>query len=426
MSGGGGRARWQKARIILALVLIYFVFAILLNSVGTVILQSINSFGVSKTGASVLEGFKDISIAVVSFAVASFLPRFGYRRAMIAALALVLAAALAMPAANSFLATKIMFLATGIGFALVKVSVYSTIGLITGDRYQHAGLMNVIEGIFMIGVLAGYWLFGHFIGDGAQGDPGWLDVYYVLAALCALTIALLLSTPFDGARTLPRTQGLGEDFLGMLRLALEPLVLLFVLSAFLYVLIEQGIGTWLPTFNNQVLKLPSAMSVQVASIFAASLAVGRLGAGAILRRVDWYPVLVACVLAMGTLVLLTLPLTRGLAPPAGDGWQHLPLAAFLLPLIGVFMAPVYPAINSAMLSALPREKHSAMTGLIVIFSALGGTTGSLITGFVFGHFDGQTAFYFSLLPMGAILVTLSLFRRALARHRVAPVSGLSS
>ncbi len=407
-------------RIGLALMLTYFVFAILLNSVGTVILQSINSFGVSKTGASVLEGFKDISIAVVSFAVASFLPRFGYRRAMITALFLVLAAALVMPAANSFLATKIMFLATGVGFALVKVSVYSTIGLITEDRYQHAGLMNVIEGIFMVGVLSGYWLFGSFIGDGAPGDAGWLDVYYVLAGLCALTIVLLVTTPFDGARTRPRAQGLGADFLGMLKLALEPLVLLFVLSAFLYVLIEQGIGTWLPTFNNQVLKLPSAMSVQVASIFAASLAVGRLGAGAILRRVDWYPVLVACVLAMGTLVLLTLPLTRGLAPPAGDGWRHLPLAALVLPLIGVFMAPVYPAINSAMLSALPREKHSAMTGLIVIFSALGGTTGSLITGFVFGHFDGQTAFYFSLLPMGAILVTLSLFRRALARHGAAP------
>ncbi len=417
MSDARREERWRRLRIGLALVLTYFVFAILLNSVGTVILQSINSFGVSKTGASVLEGFKDISIAVVSFAVASFLPRFGYRRAMIAALALVLAAALVMPAANSFLATKIMFLATGIGFALVKVSVYSTIGLITEDRYQHAGLMNVIEGIFMVGVLSGYWLFGYFIGDGATGDPGWLDVYYVLAGLCGLTILLLVTTPFDGARALPRSQGPGADFLAMLKLALRPLVLLFVLSAFLYVLIEQGIGTWLPTFNNQVLKLPSAMSVQVASIFAASLAVGRLAAGAILRRMDWYPVLVACVLAMGALVLLTLPLTRGLAPPAGDGWQHLPLAALVLPLIGVFMAPIYPAINSAMLSALPRERHSAMTGLIVIFSALGGTTGSLITGFVFGHFDGQTAFYFSLLPMGAILVTLSLFRRALAGTR---------
>ncbi|MEI8640389.1 hypothetical protein P4S68_02165 [Pseudoalteromonas sp. Hal099] len=30
-----------------------------------------------------------------------------------------------------------------------------------------------------------------------------------------------------------------------------------------------------------------------------------------------------------------------------------------------------------------------MTGLIVVFSALGGTTGSMITGYVFEHFSGQ-------------------------------------
>ena len=37
-----------------------------------------------------------------------------------------------------------------------------------------------------------------------------------------------------------------------------------------------------------------------------------------------------------------------------------------------------------------------MTGLIVVFSALGGTTGSFITGQLFAHFDGALAFY--LLP----------------------------
>ena len=36
--------------------LFYFTFAILLNSVGTVILQVINNYGVSKSSASVLEG----------------------------------------------------------------------------------------------------------------------------------------------------------------------------------------------------------------------------------------------------------------------------------------------------------------------------------------------------------------------------------
>ena len=50
--------------------------------------------------------------------------------------------------------------------------------------------------------------------------------------------------------------------------------------------------------------------------------------------------------------------------------------------------------------------HSSMAGLIVVFSALGGTTGSLITGHVFEAFDGITAFYFSLIPIFVIFVSL--------------------
>ena len=54
---------WQ---IKTSLFLNYFVFAILLNSVGTVILQVQNNYGVSEGSASVLEAFKDLSIAIMS------------------------------------------------------------------------------------------------------------------------------------------------------------------------------------------------------------------------------------------------------------------------------------------------------------------------------------------------------------------------
>jgi len=65
-----------RLRMIVALALIYVVFAILLNSVGTVILQSMATFGIDKPEASALERYKDLTIALVSFLVASFLPLF--------------------------------------------------------------------------------------------------------------------------------------------------------------------------------------------------------------------------------------------------------------------------------------------------------------------------------------------------------------
>jgi fucose permease len=150
----------------------------------------------------------------------------------------------------------------------------------------------------------------------------------------------------------------------------------------------------------------------VTSIFAACLAVGRLSAGVLMRKLNWYPVMNGCVLGMGATVLLALPLTHDVVANPSITWATAPLATFLFPLIGLFMAPIYPGINSVMLSSLPKNQHSAMTGLLVIFSALGGTTGSLITGYVFGNFSGHFAFYLTLVPITIVLVMLYFFKKA--------------
>ena len=115
-------------------------------------------------------------------------------------------------------------------------------------------------------------------------------------------------------------------------------------------------------------------------------------------------------------VLLALPLTHDVVADPHITWASAPLATFLFPLIGLFMAPIYPGINSVMLSSLPKHQHSAMTGLLVIFSALGGTTGSLITGYVFGNFSGHFAFYLTLVPITIVLVMLYFFKRAVDDH----------
>jgi fucose permease len=415
----------KHTRIIIALTLTYMLFGILLNSVGTVILQSIASMGQTKGSAAILEAFKDLPIAITSFLVASFLPRLGFRRAMMLGTGAVGVACLGMLGLGSFTMTKVLFATTGVAFALVKVAVYSSIGLVTADRKAHASLTNIIEGLFMVGVLSGYWIFGAFVDEANPASLGWLRAYWVLAALCGVVVLLLATSSLDErAAHVPSTRTLGEDFFGMLRLTARPLVLIFVGSAFLYVVIEQAIGTWLPTFNNEVLHLPTAMSIQAASIFAGAIALGRLGAGAVLTRIGWYPLMNLCIIAMGALVLVSLPLTRGLAPDPNIGWLSAPLAAYILPLIGLFLAPIYPAINSAMLTALPTPDHAPMTGLLVVFSALGGTTGSFLTGQLFARFDGQTAFYLSLVPMALLLVTLAMFNRwqrsAVAARSAAP------
>ena len=399
-------------KIKLSLFLNYFVFAILLNSVGTVILQVITEYQIDPSSASILEGYKDLSIAIASFLIASYIPKFGYKRSMLAGLAFVTVASIAMRMVGGFAMTKILFATVGVSFALVKVSVYSTVSLITDDSDEHSSFMNILEGLFMVGVLTGYWLFGGFIDwAGSSASVIWLDTYWVLAFISAAAFLLLLSTELDESEVEADKQSPGESFLEMVGLVRLPLVLIFITGVFLYVYIEQGIGTWMPTFNNQILQLPQAMSVQVTSIFAATTAIGRLASGVVMKKVSWFWVLTSSMVCAMLLVVLVLPLTSGVQPGSVDGWLSAPFAAYIFPLIGLFIAPIYPTLSSTILSKLPKSKQSGMTGLIVIFSALGGTTGSIITGYLFDRLDGITAFYLVLIPMGLLLLLLFPYRK---------------
>ena len=257
-------------RIKLSLFLNYFVFAILLNSVGTVILQVQNNYGVTQSSASILEAFKDLSIAIVSFLIASYITRIGYKRSMLLALAMVIIACLLMPSIGGFAMTKVLFAVTGASFALIKVSVYATIGLVTSNKKDHASFMNFIESFFMIGILTGYFIFSAFVNDADPASRSWLNVYYLLAGISAVAFILLLSSPLDESSVKSaETKSFIEDFGDMVKLAIRPLVLVFIISAFFYVLIEQSIMSWLPTFNSQVLHLSTALCIQMASILSA-------------------------------------------------------------------------------------------------------------------------------------------------------------
>ncbi len=395
----------MQNNIKLSLYTNYFVFAILLNSVGIVILKSQNVYGVDEVMASTLELFKDLSIAIVSFFVASQLPAIGYKKAMLAALLLVTAATLGMYFGNSFLSAKILFAAVGTSFALIKVSVYSVIGQVTNSEKEHNSLMSSIEGVFMFGIALAYFIFPAFNKD---DDPNsWLNVYPFLALLCTISFGLLyFSDTSENEASQYTGKGYVEDFIEMIKMVKMKLVIVFVISAFLFVMIEQGIMTWLPTFYDRVMHLPENISIMMASILAISLGLGRLVAGFLTKKISWIVILVSCLIIAALFILLILPQIGKLEVGEIQSFADVPLLGFAFPVIGFFIAPIYPLINSVVLSALPKEKHSAMTGLIVIFSALGGTLGSRLIGWLFKTVGGDLAFYYTLIPIAGLLVSL--------------------
>jgi len=399
----------------IAVYLNYFVFAILLNSVGIVIERSITVYKVTESQASVLEGFKDLPIAIIAFLFASFLPRFGYKRAMLTALGIVFFGCLYMVFGNTFFHTKVLFLSIGVSFALIKLSVYSLIGILTASKKEHASLMSSIEGFFMVGIALAYFLFPAFY---SEDENSWLNVYYLLCGLILISFVFLLFSKVE-YKVEVIGSSLKEDLKKSVKLMIVPLVLVFIVSAFLFVMIEQGIMTWLPTFNKKIFNFNSVLSVQMASVLALSLALGRFIAGFLTKYINWVVLVIVCVVISGSILIYILPQLQGNVKSIGEitSLSQVPLLGFILPLIGLFIAPIYPLLNSTVLSSLPKSLHSPMSGLIIIFSALGGTIGSRIVGELFESVGGANAFYFLLIPM-SLLIVFVLFIDRISKKQV--------
>ncbi|MBS2034861.1 MFS transporter [bacterium] len=383
-------------RLQLGLALNLIVFATVLNSVGIVVERSISEWHIAKTVGGTLEGCKDLTIAATSLILASQVPKLGYRRVMMGGLLAVLVACALLAGVQQFWTVPILFVLCGASFALVKVSVYATVGLFAQTPAQHASAMNRLEGIYQIGALVAPVVFARMIESG-----NWINTYWFVASLALIAFLIWTVTPLKTESEAPgetRKGGLGE----VKALLKRPQTLVFLLCAGVYVMIEQSIGTWLPSFNKDVLALTPERAALMLSLYFGSLALSRFLFGYLVRRISAFTlqlVYLACAFALLSAVLMT---------TAHGPW---PAGGYLLVLVGFFIGPIYPTLNSMMLSSLDKSLHSSMTGLIIVASALGGTIGSQILGAISQHYTTHTAFHFPLLPISALAVLLILFHK---------------
>jgi len=394
----------KNLRIKVSLYLNYFVFAILMNTVGIVILQVISNYDVSRVSAASLEAYKDLSVMFLSFAVAAYIPKLGYKRTMILGLLAIDAVCILVALVHQYWVTPLLYMVTGASFGLMKVSVYSTIGLLSKDQKDHTSQMNTLEGFFQVGSLAGPLLFGLMISIST-----WTDTYYLIALLTSLALVLMFFTKLDESDLKSGAEKI--NIFSMLKLLKAPAVWIFVVCAFLYVMVEQSLNTWLPTFNKEVFKLSPARASALLAIYPASIAASRFLAGYYSKRVFWLKS--QLILLFGALLVIATVLisTTNYEESTNIVPDDFPIFSLILLSTGFFIGPVYPTIVSIILSKTETVKQSAMTGLIVIFSALGGTSGSLVIGMLSQNYDVHSAFYFPLIPITILGLLLFPYKK---------------
>ena len=395
----------------LSLIILYIYYAMLLSSAGAVISQSILSFGLLKDAASYLDGYKDIPAVIVSFFAAGIAYRFGYKLVVIASLVLTSLACMLMPIFPSFTTVKILFIIVGVCFVFIKVSVYPIIGLITNDSKQHASLTSTVEGMFMVGVLIGAWVFAYFVDDIDQTSLKWLRVYWLLAVIGGISSLIWLLIRIPEYEKHEKTEAV-NFYTATKGLLVYSFTIFFLLGAFVYVLIEQGLSTWLPTFNREILKADPSLAIEIGSLMAGASASGRILYGMIFRRINWFlPLIVSIFMAIALIItsVIWLPnVTNSISK-----WSQAPVQIYILPLVGFFIAPIYPTLNSVILSSLPKKQHASMSALIIVFSAIGSTTGSIIVGNVFQLIGGKFTYLVLIIPLTLLAAILTKLKQEL-------------
>lgn len=358
----------KLSKISFPLKLTFLIFSMVLNCMGLIILQ-LSEEKITYGELGFLESFKDLPIAFISLFAVSFINKTGTKKALISALVIVGFCSCLLPFIEVFWFFKLWFAIIGACFAIGKICVFGIIRNNISDEKSLAKTMNSVEASFMIGIFVVNTCFGWVVSS--EYSEYWKFCFLLIAFLSALTIFLLSKITISEAKSLENKSVFSE-----LSGFVTPSITLFLGVIFFIVFVEQGFNSWLPSFYKNHLKVNSFFALQATSFLAVFSYVGRTITANIIRRFSLPGYYLSCMAFIIALLVIIV------------GVQYFDSAdskiiLFLFPVIGLFLSPLYPVINSKMIAQMDKEKVNLFTSLIVIFSSLGSSVSSIIMAVLF-------------------------------------------
>lgn len=373
------------SQISIPLQMTFFIFSMVLNCMGIVILQlSQENIGYVKLGF--LESFKDLPIAIFSLFAVNFISRFGTKKSLIFALMLVGICSLFLPFVEVFWFFKLWFAIIGTCFAIGKICVYGIIRNNMTEEKSLAKTMNSVEASFMIGTFTVNTGFGLLISSqfGEYWKFGFMSISLISFFTVYLFTKVKIAEPQNkSTRILPDLSGFGKT----------TFILFFAVSFFI-IFIEQSFNSWLPAFYKDHLKVNSFFALQASSFLALFSYTGRAITSKIIQRFTLSKYFMICVL----MIIILLVIISGIQFYFSENARIL---LFLFPIIGLFLAPLYPVINSKMIAKIDKDKINTFTSLIVMVASISSSINSISISLLFKN---QILTYYSLYILGAVIM----------------------
>jgi fucose permease len=380
----------SNMRLIKALTcLMFLMFAMTTDAVGSVIPQIVGEFHLNLKAAGAFHYVSMAAIAVGALMLGFLADRLGRKSTIMLGLALYGTGSALFAAGDRFGFFVVLVGIAGLGVSIFKIGALALIGDISRSTGDHTALMNTLEGFFGLGSIIGPAIVAVLIGNGLS----WKWLYVVAAAVCTLLACMALAVRYPQARSRAHES---VNLARTVRLLRDGYALGFSLLVALYVAVEVAIYVWMPTYLQGYRGDRVWLATYALTVFFLLRAAGRFLGAWVLSRYSWTAVLVVFSLAIALCF-------------AGSFLGGVGVGVFLLPLSGLFMSMIYPTLNSKGISCFPKAQHGAAAGIILFFTALSAALGPLAMGAVSDAYgDPRSGFVlasgFALLLCAGLLI----------------------
>ncbi len=381
-----------KNNVSFSLMLSFIVFSMLLNSMSVIILQLSQNQEQSYIGLGVLEFFKDIPNALISIFLVDYIKKYSYRKALAYALIISAVCSFSLPFLSEFWFLKVWFFLIGISFSIGKICVFSIMKNVAKDEKEFSSLMNKTEASFVFGIFLVNIEFALILKSDYK--EFWKLGFWLVGIIALWGYRLLTTSDLQKEN---KNAIIQNDFSFQWKSLFSPYFLLFYSIVFMVIFTEQIFNSWLPTFYSKTLKTNAFFALQASAFLALFSFLGRIIAIKAVQKITPFKYFYICGLISIFLLLFSFFWTE-------YSLEKTTPLVFLFPLVGVFISPLYPLINSKFLSHYPEQAVGKIVSVIILFTSLGGSIGSISTSFIFHKNLGEYYLLFATIPLILILV----------------------